>query len=72
MTATISSSTSDANQVVTVDELARWTGRTPRNIRQMVKDDRLPFPVLRLGGRILFPRVAVEAWLSGELTARDA
>jgi excisionase family DNA binding protein len=59
-----------ASEVMTAAEVAKLTGRSRRNIYQLAKEDRLPFPVLRIGRSIVFQRAAVQAWLSGELVTR--
>jgi excisionase family DNA binding protein len=57
-------------EVMTAAEVAELTGRSRRNVYQLAREDRLPFPVLRIGRSVVFPRAAVEAWLSGELVTR--
>jgi excisionase family DNA binding protein len=58
------------SEVMTAAEVAELTGRSRRNVYQLARDNRLPFPVLRIGRSVVFPRAAVEAWLSGELATR--
>jgi excisionase family DNA binding protein len=59
--------TSQPNKhLMTAAELALLTGRSRRNIYQLAREDRLPFPVLRIGRSVVFPRAAVNTWLSGE------
>jgi excisionase family DNA binding protein len=46
-----------------VPEVARWLSRTPARCYQMVRAGELP--AVRVGGRLVVPRAAWEAWLKG-------
>lgn len=55
-----------ANPFLTVPEVARLLGRTPSRCYQLARAGLLP--VVRVGGRLVVPRSALEEWVraSGE------
>jgi excisionase family DNA binding protein len=59
-----------ANPFLTVPEVARLLGRTPSRCYQLARVGALP--VVRIGGRLVVPRAALEEWvrLSGERALR--
>ena len=59
------------NRTLTLDQTAIWIGTSPRHMRDLARDGKLPFPVLRIGKRLMVSREAVERFLNGE-TAEDA
>lgn len=54
--------------VLTTHEVAELTGLTPQTVRAAADRGELPKPV-RVGGRFLFPRRAVMAFLDGRAAA---
>jgi excisionase family DNA binding protein len=54
------------NQTLTLPEVAIRLGISPRHIRELARDGRLPVPCLRIGKRLVVPRRAVERFLEGE------
>lgn len=50
-------------EMLSVREVATILGMSRQHVYRLVERDELPFPVKRLGGRILIPRRPVMAWL---------
>ncbi len=53
-----------ANPFLTVPEVARLLGRTPSRCYQLARNGALP--VVKVGGRLVVPRAALEEWLRQE------
>jgi excisionase family DNA binding protein len=53
-----------AKPFLTVPEVARLLGRTPSRCYQLARAKALP--VVKLGGRLVVPRAALEEWLRME------
>jgi len=56
-------------ETLSVAQLATLLGLSDKHVYRLAKNNRLPFPVKRIGGRVLFSRRAVMAWL--ESNAQD-
>ena len=53
-----------ARQMLTIDEAAKFLGTTPRHLRRLVSDHELSH--YKIGGRIRFADVDLDAWLDGQ------
>jgi predicted DNA-binding transcriptional regulator AlpA len=53
-------------QLLTLNELMELTGWGRTYVYQGARDDTLPMPVLKAGGRYYVSRKAFERWLDGE------
>lgn len=53
-----------ANPFLTVPEVARLLGRTPSRCYQLARKGALP--VVKVGGRLVVPRAALDEWLRRE------
>ena len=56
----------------TARDVAALLDVSENHVRELEKTGRLPFPSLRLGDRVVFPRGAVDAALGDHATAREA
>ncbi len=64
--------TNDANRAtMTVEEAAERLGISRTLAYELASTGRLPAPVLRLGRRIVVPRLALERVLNAESTTRE-
>lgn len=54
--------TSDA-RVYSIPRIARWLGISPNHAYALANADPPPFPVLRLGRRLIVPAAAFDHWL---------
>jgi hypothetical protein len=50
---------------LTVEQTASLLGTTGNNVAQMLRRGHVPFDVLRVGARVLFPVPSVASWLCG-------
>lgn len=50
--------------LMTLAELIARLGLGSTKVNEMQKANELPFPTIRIGGRVMFSRRAYEAWLS--------
>lgn len=48
-------------EIMGIDELAAYLGTTPRHVRRLKYDGRIPFTMV--GGRIRFRRSDIDVWL---------
>ena len=51
--------------LLTVQQTASLVGTTQNNVFQMIKRGHVPFNLVRLGSRVLFPVLSVASWLCG-------
>lgn len=58
-------------EMLSVREVATILGMSHQHVYRLVERDELPFPVKRLGGRILIPRRPVMAWLEADEKSND-
>lgn len=60
-------------ETLSVAQLATLLGLSDKHVYRLAKSNRLPFPVKRIGGRILIPRRPAMAWLHADekSTIRD-
>lgn len=59
------------NQTYTLPEVAIRLGTSPRHVRELARDGRLPVPVLRVGKRVVVSRRAVERFLDSGTPVED-
>lgn len=60
----------DNLELMTIRELAALLRITPRHVRNLVADGKLP-PPIKLGASVRWPRAAVASWLAAQ-TAETA
>lgn len=53
-----------APDLMTIDELVSRLGLGKTKVNEMHLANELPFPTVRIGGRVMFSRRAYESWLS--------
>ena len=50
--------------LMSMDELVERLGLSKTKVEEMKRQNELPFPVVRIGGRVMFSRRAYETWYS--------
>lgn len=61
------SNSNEIRPLMTVDELAAYVRRSPRTVRNWVREGRVPHK--RAVGGPLFDRAEIDAWLDGDEVA---
>jgi excisionase family DNA binding protein len=59
-------------QTLTAKEVAEIMRLSPAGLRNMAKQGRLPFRVIRLGSAYRFPRAEVMAYVNGDAGNEDS